>query len=89
MLNTEKTIILTLVAVLVSLIIGYLIGKHSLKPKGDIVFELYHDEKTESPAVRCTFKLDLDLDQIVKEDYILLGVKKTQGVTEYYRKMGL
>ena len=89
MFNTEKTIILMLISVVVSVVIGYLIGKHSLKTKGDIVFELYHDEETESPAVRCTFKLDLDVDQIAKEDYILLGVKKTQGVTEYYRKIGL
>lgn len=69
----------------VALILGYLIGKNSLKPKGDIEFELYRDDETNEDSVRCTFKLDLDIDQIVNEDYILFGVVKNKAVLDYYR----
>lgn len=74
-----------IVCIIVSIALGYLIGKNNKKPLGDIVFETYLDDETEQPAVRCTFKLDLDIDEIVKKDYILFGVKKNRDVIEYYK----
>ena len=74
-----------IVCIIVSIALGYLIGKNSKKPLGDIVFETYMDDDTEDLAVRCTFKLDLDIDEIVKKDYILFGVKKNRDVIEYYK----
>lgn len=70
---------------IIASIIGYFFGRRYKKPLGDIVFETYFDEETEKPAVRCTFKLDLDIDEIVKKDYILFGVQKSQDVIEYYK----
>lgn len=74
-----------IVCIIVSIALGYLIGKNSKKPLGDIVFETYFDDETEQPAVRCTFKLDLDIDEIVKKDYILFSVQKNRDVIEYYK----
>ena len=78
------------ICIVAACILGYLIGKNTrrdLKPKGDIVFETYIDETENgsSEAVRCTFKLDLDIDQIVNEDYILFRVVKDQKVLDFYK----
>ena len=73
------------VCIIISVLLGYLIGKNSKKPLGDIVFETYMDDEINEPAVRCTFKLDLDIDEIVKKDYILFGVQKNRDVIEYYK----
>ena len=80
-----KYVVGLIVCIVVSVILGYLIGKNSKKPLGDIVFETYMDDETDNLAVRCTFKLDLDIDEIVKKDYILFGVKKNRDVIEYYK----
>ena len=80
-----RYIIGLIVCIIISIALGYLIGKNSKKPLGDIVFETYMDDETEELAVRCTFKLDLDIDEIVKKDYILFGVKKNRDVIEYYK----
>lgn len=73
------------VSIIASLVFGYLIGTHSLKPKGVIHFEPTEDETGEE-IVRCVFKLDLDLDQIMAERYILFGVSKDDRVTELMKK---
>lgn len=83
-METRYLIGLIACAVLAS-IIGYFFGRRYKKPLGDIVFETYMDEETEQPAVRCTFKLDMDIDEIVKKDYILFGVQKSRDVIEYYK----
>ena len=80
----EKWIVLT-VSIVVSLIFGFLIGRYILKPKGVIHFEPTIDEKGEE-IVRCVFKLDLDLDQIMAEHYILFGVSKDDRVKELMKK---
>lgn len=80
-----RYIIGIIVCIIVSISLGYLIGKNSRKPLGDIVFETYMDDETDDLAVRCTFKLDLDIDEIVKKDYILFGVQKNRDVIEYYK----
>ncbi len=74
-----------IICIIVSIALGYLIGKNSKKPLGDIVFETYLDNETDQMAVRCTFKLDLDIDEIVKKDYILFSVQKNRDVIEYYK----
>lgn len=80
----DTRVILYVVVCIITCVIGYLIGKNSLKPKGDIVFETYLDED-DKEAVRCTFKLDMDIDEIVKEDYILFGVVKDKRVLDFYK----
>lgn len=80
----EKWIVLT-VSIVVSLIFGFLIGRNTLKPKGIIHFEPTEDETGEE-IVRCVFKLDLDLDQIMAERYILFGVSKDDRVMELMKK---
>ena len=80
-----KTWIL-IIAVILSFALGYLASRKFRKNDGDIVYELYSEEEGEH-AVRCTFKLDLDVDDIVKKDEILLGVIKSQEVLDYYKKI--
>lgn len=79
-----KVMILLMVCCLIGAVIGYLIGKNSLKPKGSIVYEMYKDEE-DKDRVRCTFQLDLDIDEIVNENYILLSVLKDKNVVEYFK----
>ena len=79
-----KVMVLLMVCCLIGVVIGYLVGKHSLKSKGNIVYEMYKDEE-EKDRVRCTFQLDLDIDEIVNENYILLGVLKDKNVLEFYK----
>lgn len=78
--------LLLVVGFLAAMVLGYLIGKNRMKPKGDIVFETYIDEEDHEEHVRCTFKLDMDVDEIIEEDYILFGVKKDKKAMDYYRK---
>lgn len=66
-------------------IISFLIGRHSIRPKGEIAFEPTYDENDQE-GVRCIFKLDLDLDQIIAEDYILFSVTKDKRIVEMYAK---
>ena len=79
-----RTIVWIVIALL-AFVIGYLTARLFQKTDGDIVYELYTDEDG-TEAVRCTFKLDLDVDDIVKKEQILLGVKKDQTVLDYYAK---
>lgn len=80
-------IILMIVAIIAGILFGYLLGRNSVKPKGVIAFETYFDEENNNEeCVRCIFKLDMDVDDIVKEDYILFGVSKDKAVRDYYRK---
>ena len=80
-----KVMILLIFGCLIWASVGYVIGKNSLKPKGCIIYEMYKDEE-EKDGVRCTFQLDLDIDEIVQEDYILLSVLKDKNVLEFYKK---
>lgn len=73
-----------IICILISILLGYLIGKNSLKPKGAIVYETYYDEESKDERVRCTFKLDMDVDEIVMENYILFQVQKDQKVLQFY-----
>lgn len=79
-----KVMVLLMVCCLIGAVIGYLVGKHSLKSKGSIVYEMYKDEE-DKDRVRCTFQLDLDIDEIVNENYILLSVLKDKNVVEYFK----
>jgi len=80
----EKTIGLIAVFV-IAVVLAYIIGRHSIRPKGEIVFEPTFDEEN-LEGIKCTFKLDLDIDQIVQEDYILFSVSKSKRVQELYAK---
>lgn len=79
-------IVILIVAVLLAAIIGYFLGKDRLRPTGEILYTLYNDEDGKE-RVKCTFKLDLDVDEIINENYILLQVEKNSEVLEYYRKI--
>ena len=83
MIWRAEWIIGLVVCIIVAAILGYLVGKHSIRPKGEIVFEPTYDEDNQE-GVKCTFKLDLDIDQIVAEDYILFNVIKNKRVMEMY-----
>lgn len=82
---STKYWICLIICMIITFALGYLIGKKSLKPKGDIVYETYYDEEDKEEHVRCTFKLDLDVDEIVRENYILFGVVKDKKVLEFYK----
>ena len=84
----ELKTIVWIAAVLMSFALGYLgaIKFKLQKTNGDIVYEIYKDENDQD-AVRCTFKMDMDVDDIVREDYILLGVKKDQKVLDFYKNI--
>lgn len=73
-----------IVCVLLSMLFGYLLGRRTSQPLGDIVFEMVFDEEKEEWRPLCTFKLDLEIDEILEKDYILFGVKKTKEVEYFY-----
>lgn len=80
-----EQIIGIILCVIIPAILGFLLGRHSLRPKGEIVFEPTYDENDQE-GVKCTFKLDLDIDEIIAEDYILFGVTKDKRIKELYAK---
>ena len=71
--------------IIIAVVISFLIGKHSIRPKGEIMFEPTYDEENQE-GVKCTFKLDLDIDEIIAEDYILFSVTKDRRIREMYAK---
>ena len=79
-----KTLVWILIAIL-AFLLGYLSARLLQKTNGDIIYELGKEEDG-TEIIHCTFKLDLDVDDIVKKDQILLGVKKDRDVLEYYAK---
>ena len=74
-----------IVCIVVAGVLGFLVGKHSILVRGEIVFEPTYDENNEE-GVKCIFKLDLDIDEIIQEDYILFSVTKNKRVQEMYAK---
>lgn len=83
----DKQIILLIIGIVAAWLLGYFIGKtrnSSLKPLGQIVFEPYVDQEDQEERVMCTFKLGLDVSEIIKQDYILFEVHKTQKALDYY-----
>lgn len=81
----ELEILVCIVIGILAYAAGYLGCLIFRKTNGDIVYEVYLDENKEE-AVRCTFKLDLDVDDIVKENAIMLNVVKDQKVLDFYKK---
>lgn len=81
----NNNILILIVCIVVSAVVGFLIGRHSIRAKGEIVFEPTYDENNEE-IVKCIFKLDLDIDEIIKESYILFNVSKDKRVLEIYSK---
>ena len=49
------------------------------------MFEPTYDENNEE-GVKCIFKLGLDIDEIIQEDYILFSVTKNKRIQEMYAK---
>ena len=78
-------ILALIVCIVAAVILGFLIGKHSIRVRGEIVFEPTYDENNEE-GVKCIFKLDLDIDEIIQEDYILFSVTKNKRIQEMYAK---
>lgn len=60
-------------------VVGYLIGKHRFKmilePDGEIVFTSYLNDEDEEVS-KCIFQLDLEIEDIKKQNYILFKVVK-------------
>lgn len=78
-LDTKTILILVGIAILFFMV-GHLVGRmHGsrihMEPEGKIIFTTYQDENNEETS-RCTFKLDLDIDEIEKEKYIIFEVVK-------------
>ena len=80
-------LIIGIIGIIIASLLGYWLGKNrsrASRPLGQITFEPYVDQEDNEERVMCTFKLGLDVSEIIKQDYILFEVQKTKEALDYY-----
>ena len=74
-----KIIICFIAGVIFAAIIGFVIGKNWMHPEGSIIFTI-----GEEGNMKCIFKLDMEIEDILSHHYILFNVEKEKDILKLY-----